>query len=244
MHGDDDGNLSVSIASSAEGALGGSSSSVGGGNNTYSNVSLDYTATPTAGQRVIVLSGFASAVFAAALASINFGTAVIKRRNATTGAWDTLPITASTLVNEYATNGTCTLTLPDMVAVFAAGDTVAMTVEGVEKDYDGLNKTNDAVVAHIAASDTNVAITANAQVLSGPGKLKGFWIVSHTAGATLRFSDALTATTPYVSSAWTSEASHIAGDYITISQNGKQMATGCYITITGTIEILPDVKLD
>lgn len=107
-----------------------------------------------------------------------------------------------------------------------------------------LNKTNDAVTAHIAPSDSRIAITASAQILSGPGKLKGFWIVSHTAGATVRFSDALTATTPYVSSAWTSAAGHLAGQYIQISQSGMQMATGCYVTITGTIEILVDAKLD
>lgn len=108
----------------------------------------------------------------------------------------------------------------------------------------GLNKTNDAVTAHIAPSDSRVAISASAQVLSGPGKLKGFWIVSHTAGATVRFSDALTATTPYVSSAMITVAGHLAGTYIMISQNGMQMATGCYCTITGTIEILVDAKLD
>lgn len=107
-----------------------------------------------------------------------------------------------------------------------------------------LDKTNDAVTAHIAPSDSRIAITASAQILSGPGKLKGFWIVSHTAGATVRFSDALTATTPYVSSAWTSVAGHLGGTYIMISQNGMQMATGCYCTITGTIEIVPDVELD
>jgi hypothetical protein len=107
-----------------------------------------------------------------------------------------------------------------------------------------LNKTNDAVTAWIAPADSRVAITASAQVLSGPGKLRGFWIISHTAGATVRFSDALTATTPYVGSAWTSAAGHLAGTYITISQNGMKMATGCYCTITGTIEILPDAMLD
>lgn len=107
-----------------------------------------------------------------------------------------------------------------------------------------LDKTNDSVTAHIAPSDSRVAITASAQILSAPGKLKGFWIVSHTAGATVRFSDALTATTPYVSSAWTSAAGHLAGTYIMISQNGMQMATGCYCTISGTIEIVVDAKLD
>lgn len=109
----------------------------------------------------------------------------------------------------------------------------------------GLNKTNDAVTDHIAPADSKVAISASAQVLSGPGVLYGFTIVSHTAGATVRFSDALTATTPYVSSAWTSVAGHLAGINVLIGGiNGMQMATGCYVTITGTIELIPLAKLD
>lgn len=107
-----------------------------------------------------------------------------------------------------------------------------------------LDKTNDAVTAYINGADSRVAITASAQVLSGPGKLKGFWIISHTAGATVRFSDALTATTPYVSSAFTTVSGNLAGSYIMIAQHGIKMVTGCYCTITGTIEILPDAILD
>lgn len=109
----------------------------------------------------------------------------------------------------------------------------------------GLNKVNDSVTDHVAPADSKVGITASAQVLSGPGVLYGFTIVSHTAGATVRFSDALTATTPYVSSAWTSVAGHLAGTNILLCGiNGMQMATGCYVTITGTIELIPLVKLD
>lgn len=109
----------------------------------------------------------------------------------------------------------------------------------------GLNKVNDSVTEHVAPADSKVGITASAQVLSGPGVLYGFTIVSHTAGATVRFSDALTATTPYVSSAWTSVAGHLAGINVLLGGiNGMQMATGCYVTITGTIELIPLVKLD
>lgn len=106
-----------------------------------------------------------------------------------------------------------------------------------------INKTTNTITAHIAPNDSKVGITASAQVLSGPGILYGFSIVSHTAGATVRFSDALTATTPYVSSALTTVASHIAGDAILFG-NGIKMVTGCYVTIVGTIEIIPLVKLD
>jgi len=108
----------------------------------------------------------------------------------------------------------------------------------------GLNKTNDSVTDHVAPADSKIAISASAQVLSGPGVLYGFTIVSHTAGATVRFSDALTATTPYVSSAMTTVAGHIAGNTILFGTNGIQMATGCYCTISGTIELIPLAKLD
>lgn len=108
-----------------------------------------------------------------------------------------------------------------------------------------INKTNDSVTDHVAPADSKVAITASAQVLSGPGVLYGFMIVSHTAGATVRPSDALTATTPYVSNAVTTVAAHKAGDVILFGGiNGIQMATGCYFTISGTIELIPLVKLD
>lgn len=107
-----------------------------------------------------------------------------------------------------------------------------------------LSKINDSVTAHIAAGDSRVAITASAQVLSGPGVLKGFWLISHTAGATIRFSDALTATTPYVGSAFTTVAGNLAGTYFPIAQDGIDMVTGCYCTIAGTCEILVDAYLD
>jgi len=93
--------------------------------------------------------------------------------------------------------------------------------------------------------DSKVAVSASAQLLSGPGTLFGFVIVSHTAGATVRFSDALTATTPYVAPAMTTVAGHMAGNYIPVGgTNGMKMLTGCYVTITGTILLIPIVKLD
>ena len=106
-----------------------------------------------------------------------------------------------------------------------------------------LNK-SDLVTAHAAPGDSRVAITASAQIGAAPGILKGFWIISHTAGATIRFSDALTSTTPYVGSAFTTVAGTVNGTYIQIAQDGLQMATGCYCTITGTCEILLDFKTD
>jgi len=128
-----------------------------------------------------------------------------------------------------------------------AEEQIQLDINGNVKETlaTGLNKTNDSVTDHVAPADSKVAITASAQVLSGPGVLYGFTIVSHTAGATVRFSDALTATTPYVSSTMTTVAGHIAGNTIYLGGvNGMQMATGCYCTISGTIELIPLAKLD
>lgn len=111
-------------------------------------------------------------------------------------------------------------------------------------DYGRRDKYNDGVTSWEQPADSKVAITASAQTLSGPGTCYGFTIISHTIGATVRVSDALTATTPYVGSAFTTVAGHIAGTYIPLAKNGLRMATGCYFTITGTIEIIPDVRLD
>lgn len=132
---------------------------------------------------------------------------------------------------------------PDTLSDGDRGE-MQMDAQGNTKvaDYGRADAVNDAITSYEKASDSKVGITASAQLLAGPGQLFGFWIVSHTAGATIRFSDALTATTPYVSSALTTTASHIAGQYIQLSQNGINMVTGCYVTITGTIELVPDVR--
>lgn len=107
-----------------------------------------------------------------------------------------------------------------------------------------LDKVNDIITDHVAPADSKVGITASAQVGSGPGVLYGFTIVSVTTGATVRFSDALTATTPYVSNAMTI-TTQLAGTNVFVGGiNGIQMATGCYVTITGTIELIPLFKLD
>lgn len=111
---------------------------------------------------------------------------------------------------------------------------------------DRLSALNDEISCWEKPNNSAVGITASAQVLSGPGVVYGFTIVSHTAGATIRFSDALTATTPYVSSAFTTVAGHLAGTFIPIGSPsfGMQMVTGAYVTITGTCEIIPAVRLN
>ena len=113
-----------------------------------------------------------------------------------------------------------------------------------------LTEKNDAVTAHIAPGDSKVAISASAQVLSGPGILYGFLIISFTTGATVRFSDAPAGTTPYVASAMTltldptTKTGRQVGDLVMFGPNGIRMATACFCTITGTCEILPIAKQD
>ena len=89
----------------------------------------------------------------------------------------------------------------------------------------------DLFVVGKPADAGTIGRTASALIVDGPCVLKGFTIVSHTAGATVRFSDAITATTPYVSSAMTTVAGHLAGTYIRLGNDGIDMVTGCYVTI-------------
>ena len=113
-----------------------------------------------------------------------------------------------------------------------------------------LLKENDAVTAHIAPADSAVAITASSLVMSGPGVLYGFLIVSFASGATVRVSDAASGTTPYVSSAIslildaTTKTGRQVGDVVKFGPTGMRMSTACYFTITGTCEILPLFKRD
>ena len=122
--------------------------------------------------------------------------------------------------------------------------------ENAQKRYVSIGakllRQNHSITSYPKECDSKVGITASAQLMSGPGVLYGFIIVSHTAGATVRFSDALTATTPYVSSAITTVTDHKAGDFIPVGPEGvgMLMAIGSYVTITGTCEIIPVVRQD
>lgn len=75
---------------------------------------------------------------------------------------------------------------------------------------------------------SSVVLTASGQILAGPGIIGGFYVNS-TSGGTVRVSDALTATTPYLGAAATP-----AVGWHTFPAN---LATGGYVTIAGTIDV-------
>jgi len=115
----------------AAGVVGGGGSSIGGGNGIYSNVQGDFTATANSGAKTITLSAYASAVLSAAITTLNWGNAII-RRISSAGVTDTLPMTNVA----FSAN---VLTLSGMAANFAAGDTVAVFVPGPDKGFDEAN---------------------------------------------------------------------------------------------------------
>lgn len=88
----------------------------------------------------------------------------------------------------------------------------------------GLDKDNDGVTVY-PANGTPVNLAASGQILAGPGKILGFYVNSTNAG-TLRISDALTATTPYLGAA--------ATPAIGWHQYPANLSTGGYVTIAGT----------
>lgn len=106
-----------------------------------------------------------------------------------------------------------------------------------------LDKNNDSITAYPKACVT-VNLTASGQILAAPGTCVAIEIVSFTTGATVRLSDALTATTPYISSAitltldGTTKTGHKAGDEIF---KNIVLLTGGYVTISGTCEIIAKV---
>lgn len=135
-----------------------SSSSIGGGNSTYSNKSNDFVATATAGAKTIVLSSFANSVLSSALTVESWANAVIKRISSS-GDVDTLPIT-----NIAWNSGTFTLTLADMTAVFASGDTVEVFVTGPDK---GFVEASDVSKVKVTDGSNDVQInTVNADAVS------------------------------------------------------------------------------
>lgn len=90
-----------------------------------------------------------------------------------------------------------------------------------------LNKIDDAVTSYPKAP-TAFPLTASGQVLSAPGQIIGFYVNS-TGGGTIRFSNALTATTPYMGAAITPAVGY--------HRFPADMSIGGYVTITGTIDV-------
>jgi hypothetical protein len=151
-----------------------SGSSVGGGASTYSNVSGDFTATANSGAKTITFSSYASTVLSSVISTKNFANAVIKRISSA-GAVDTLPLTNIS----FSAN---VLTLSDMSANFASGDTVAVFVPGPDKAFDETNDNQKvAEVNSLSGEDSSVGVikteqrysygkvTADGQIKSGAG---------------------------------------------------------------------------
>lgn len=75
---------------------------------------------------------------------------------------------------------------------------------------------------------TPVNLTASGQILSVPGQITGFYVNS-TGGGTVRISDALTATTPYLGGLITPAVGY--------HPFPAELETGGYVTIVGTIDV-------
>ena len=110
------------------------------------------------------------------------------------------------------------------------------TAEGYAKvaatDFPAISKDSDSI--KVWEGGTPVVVTASALVLTGAGEIIGYHINSHTVGATFRFSDALTATTPYLGAAVTTVATTLPG---TFTKFPAAITTGVYVTISGTIDM-------
>lgn len=117
------------------------------GNLNWSNVYGDFTATANAATKTVTLSAFASTLASAALVTENFANAFI-RRVSSAGVVDTLPMTTVAYVN-----ATGVLTIDSMVAVFDAGDTVAVFIPCNDKGYE---EANDLLMTHVKPIATNL----------------------------------------------------------------------------------------
>jgi len=102
------------------------------GNNIYSNVYNDFTATANSGAKTITLSSYASTALSSIISARSFANAKIYRVSSA-GAVDALPLTNVSFSSNI-------LTLSDMSANFASGDTVAVFVAGPDKSYDETNE--------------------------------------------------------------------------------------------------------
>lgn len=131
--GETEGQEQVAFAQLAGGSGGGSSSGSGGaasGAGTYSNALGDFTATANSGAKTITITGLP---YTLEVKHVVFGS--IKQIDSN-GLVTNLPLT-----DVAVSSGV--ITLDDMSANFAAGDTVAVTLLGPDKAYDKANDAND-----------------------------------------------------------------------------------------------------
>jgi hypothetical protein len=113
-------------------------------------------------------------------------------------------------------------------ATRANGDPSAFEVDAVGNLKTtlatALDRVNDDIEAYIAKG-SYVNLTASGQILAGPGVILGYRVNTTDAG-TVRISDALTATTPYLGAA--------ATPAVGWHEYPVKLATGGYVTIGGT----------
>ena len=217
---------------------GGSSSaaSTGGGNNTYSNVTGDFTATANSGAKTITFSAYASTTLSSVISTINFANAVIKRITSA-GVVDTLPLTNIS----FSTN---VLTLADMTANFAVGDTVAVFVPGPDKSFDETNDRNKVAEQMAPTYENNslqramtlqgvsyTNISASALIKTGSGYLAGFIVNSAAAGATLKLWDQTSAAVPVLCNTMTYTTAVAEGPKETMFPSPILFSNGLYATI-------------
>lgn len=98
----------------------------------------------------------------------------------------------------------------------------------------GLKKTLDNVTTY-PKGPTSVNLTASGQILAAPGQVIGFYVNS-TSGGTVRISNALSATTPYMGGSITPA--------IGFHKFPCTLSVAGYVTISGTIDVTFFVILD
>lgn len=82
-------------------------------------------------------------------------------------------------------------------------------------------------------------ITASGLIFTGPGQFMGYIVNSCGAGATVKVWDSLTGATTVVMDTATFTAAEAQGPKPVVLPVAVQLGTGCYITITGTINLTP-----
>jgi S-formylglutathione hydrolase FrmB len=113
-----------------------------------------------------------------------------------------------------------------------------VTVASSVGDLKYVDLGSDVLAPQVVASNkkaTAVNLTANGQILAGPGQLLGYYVNSTSSG-TVRISNALTATTPYLGEATTPAVGW--------HNFPCGLSTGGYVTIGSTIDatffVIPD----
>ncbi len=128
---DNSGDIAVRVV--AEDSLPVTGGGSGGGNNTYSNMQGDFTATANSGAKTITFTGLPYTLTAESIA-----TGSIKKIDSS-GVVTSVPLTSVAVSNNV-------VTLADLSDNFSSGDTVALTLLGPDKTYDSgndLTKTQD-----------------------------------------------------------------------------------------------------